>query len=81
MPRLPGFPHELGYSVVSISTAEGALHNPAGLDIPRLLAMRSRLGDGLVKEFPELAIPAGTELFVDAEIAIPAPPACRMSYR
>ncbi|WP_237563557.1 Glu/Leu/Phe/Val family dehydrogenase [Arthrobacter sp. H-02-3] len=64
--------HELGYSVVSISTAEGALHDPAGLDIPTLLAMRPRLGDGLVREFPELAIPAGTELFVDAEIAIPA---------
>ena len=64
--------HELNYSVVSISTAEGALHDPAGLDVPALLAMRARLGDSFVKELPQFAIPVGSELFVDAEIAIPA---------
>lgn len=64
--------HELGYSVVAISTAHGALHDPAGLDIPKLLALREHLGDNLVTEFPELAIASGTELFVDAEIAVPA---------
>lgn len=64
--------HELNYSIVSISTAEGALYNPAGLDVPELLAMRGHSGDGFVKELPQFAIPIGSELFVDADIAIPA---------
>ncbi|MEV8181502.1 Glu/Leu/Phe/Val dehydrogenase dimerization domain-containing protein [Specibacter sp. NPDC078692] len=64
--------HELNYSIVSLSTAEGALYDPSGLDVPALLALRARLGDSFVKELPQLALPVGQELFVDAEIAIPA---------
>jgi glutamate dehydrogenase (NAD(P)+) len=64
--------HELGYQVVAISTAQGAIADPNGLDIPELLRRRSESGDALVADFPELKIDPGDELFVDAEIAVPA---------
>ncbi|GAA3699490.1 Glu/Leu/Phe/Val dehydrogenase [Arthrobacter ginkgonis] len=64
--------HALGYQVVSVSTAAGALHDPNGLDIPALLELRRELGDAFVSALPELKIEAGTELFVDADIVVPA---------
>jgi glutamate dehydrogenase (NAD(P)+) len=64
--------HELGYPVVAISTARGAIHDPGGLDIPKLLELRAEHGDDLVSLFPELAIETGSELFVDAAILVPA---------
>lgn len=64
--------HELGYQVVAISTAQGAIADPNGLDIPELLRQKSEFGDALVANFPELAIAQGDELFVDAEIVVPA---------
>ena len=64
--------HELGYQVVAISTTQGAITDPSGLDIPELLRQRAELGDALVANFPELAIAQGDELFVDAEIVVPA---------
>jgi glutamate dehydrogenase (NAD(P)+) len=64
--------HALGYQVVSVSTAAGALHDPNGLDIPTLLELRREHGDGLVSTLPELKIEPGAELFVDADIVVPA---------
>ncbi|WP_231556282.1 Glu/Leu/Phe/Val dehydrogenase [Cryobacterium sp. MLB-32] len=64
--------HTLGYTVVAISTAQGAIHDPAGLDIPALLRLRTEVGDSLVAQLPQLAIETGTELFVDADIVVPA---------
>ncbi|MCW2130863.1 Glu/Leu/Phe/Val family dehydrogenase [Arthrobacter sp. VKM Ac-2550] len=64
--------HTLGYQVVSVSTAAGALHDPNGLDIPSLLELRRDHGDAFVSALPELKIEAGTELFVDADIVVPA---------
>lgn len=64
--------HALGYSVVSISTAAGALHDPAGLDVPLLLQLREDRGDTLVDALPQLRIEPGSELLVDADIAVPA---------
>ena len=64
--------HKLGYQVVAISTAQGAIADPRGLDIPALLARRAEVGDALVNDFPELRIDPGEELFVDAEIVVPA---------
>ena len=64
--------HALGFQVVSVSTAAGALHDPNGLDIPTLLNMRADFGDAFVSNLPELKIEAGTELFVDADIVVPA---------
>lgn len=64
--------HALGYQVVSVSTAAGALHDPNGLDIPALLGLRREFGDAFVSFLPELKIESGTELFVEAEIVVPA---------
>lgn len=64
--------HALDYSVVSISTAAGALHDPAGLDVPLLLQLREDRGDTLVDALPQLRIEPGSELLVDADIAVPA---------
>ena len=50
----------------------GALHNPNGLDVPALLELRRDLGDAFVSALPELKIEAGRELFVDADIVVPA---------
>lgn len=64
--------HELGYQIVAISTAKGAIADPNGLDIPALLERKKLVGDALVEDFPQLRISAGEELFVEAEIVVPA---------
>lgn len=63
---------ELGYTVVAISTAKGAIADPNGLDVPELLRLRDQVGDSLVDHFPEKRIDMGDELFTDAEILVPA---------
>src|SRR5699024_6158855 len=64
--------HELGYRVTAVSSVRGALADPAGLDIPALLAERAEVGDDFVFNHPELAIEPGQELFIDADIVVPA---------
>jgi glutamate dehydrogenase (NAD(P)+) len=39
-------------SLVGVSTLKGALYDPDGLDLARLLELRQRLGDGLVDAYP-----------------------------
>ncbi|MEU1787384.1 Glu/Leu/Phe/Val dehydrogenase dimerization domain-containing protein [Streptomyces sparsogenes] len=64
---------ELGATVVAVSTAKGALHDPAGLDVPTLLAAREEHGDDFVNRHPEgTPIPSGRELTVDCDILVPA---------
>ncbi|MEU5614624.1 Glu/Leu/Phe/Val dehydrogenase dimerization domain-containing protein [Streptomyces sparsogenes] len=64
---------ELGATVVAVSTAKGALHDPAGLDVPTLLAAREEHGDDFVNRHPQgTAIPSGQELTVDCDILVPA---------
>ncbi|HET6507963.1 MAG TPA: Glu/Leu/Phe/Val dehydrogenase dimerization domain-containing protein [Baekduia sp.] len=64
---------ELGGIVTAISTADGALHAPDGLDVDRLLELRASVGDALVAEYEGAErIPAGDELLVDADVVIPA---------
>ncbi|GAA1713484.1 Glu/Leu/Phe/Val family dehydrogenase [Propioniferax innocua] len=63
---------DLGHHVVAISTAEGALADPNGLDVDALLAARNLHGDALVHEFADRSIPVGDELFVDADVLVPA---------
>ncbi|MDO5499479.1 MAG: Glu/Leu/Phe/Val dehydrogenase dimerization domain-containing protein [Propionibacteriaceae bacterium] len=64
--------HELGYTVVAVSTARGALHDAAGLDVPELLRLREEYGDDLVQHASGQRVDPGSELFVDAEIVVPA---------
>lgn len=41
----------LGAKVVAISTVEGAVYNPDGLDVEKMLDMRKKLGDKVVLEY------------------------------
>lgn len=63
---------ELGALVVAVSTAEGWVHDPAGLDVERLLQLRAEGGDACVHEYGAATGPATDLLTLDADILIPA---------
>lgn len=64
---------ELGATVVAVSTVHGALHDPDGLDVGRLLALRAEAGDGCVKEYGGgRLLDVGAELAVPADVLVPA---------
>jgi glutamate dehydrogenase (NAD(P)+) len=64
---------ELGAVVVAISTVEGALHEPDGLNVERLLSTRKEFGDSLIHEYGSgEVLELGRELFVDADVVVPA---------
>ncbi len=62
---------ELGANVVAISTAAGAVHDPDGLDIERLVALRREFHDDCVREYGDVR-PADYALTVDTDILVPA---------
>lgn len=62
----------LGAEVVGISTAAGALHDPDGLDIVKLIALRAAVGDDCVREYGTGWLPADEVLHVDTDILVPA---------
>ncbi|MFF5261235.1 Glu/Leu/Phe/Val dehydrogenase [Actinomadura viridis] len=65
--------HELGATIVAISTRDGVLYDPAGLDLASLLALRAHAGDGVVSHYVGGSrLVAGEELTVPAEIVVPA---------
>ncbi|NDU75339.1 Glu/Leu/Phe/Val dehydrogenase [Actinomadura sp. DSM 109109] len=64
--------HELGAAVVAVSTVHGALHDPDGLDVGRLLALRAEAGDAAVKEYGGRLLAPGAELTVPADVLVPA---------
>jgi glutamate dehydrogenase (NAD(P)+) len=66
---------ELGAVVVGISTSRGALHDPDGLDVAELLAVRERHGDALIEHVVQpnaRRMHAGEELLLDADVLVPA---------
>jgi glutamate dehydrogenase (NAD(P)+) len=64
---------ELGTTVVAVSTSQGGLYNPDGLDISELLALRTQHGDALVDHYADTKpLTAGEELTVAADVLIPA---------
>lgn len=64
---------ELGAVVVAVSTAEGAVHDPHGLDVARLLELKNEFGDSLVEKYDGgRRVELGQELFVDADVVVPA---------
>lgn len=64
---------ELGAVVVAVSTARGALHDPDGLDVAKLLELRSAVGDDVVSEYPGgRRLAAGEELTVPVDVLVPA---------
>jgi glutamate dehydrogenase (NAD(P)+) len=62
---------ELGATIVAVSTAAGAVHDPDGLDIAKLVELRAESGDACVRDYGSV-LPADTALTVDADILIPA---------
>lgn len=62
---------ELGATVVAVSTAAGAVHDPNGLDVARLVALRAEAGDACVRHYGAVQ-PADAAMTVDADILIPA---------
>lgn len=65
--------HELGAQVVTLSTIDGAVFDPHGLDIPHWTAARAELGDSCVRTAPPAQrLPRGEELLVDCDVLIPA---------
>lgn len=66
--------HELGATVVAISTSRGGLHRPDGLDVEQLLSLRELFGDALVDHYGDSAKPLtrGEELTVPADVLVPA---------
>ncbi|OPC77457.1 glutamate dehydrogenase [Embleya scabrispora] len=64
---------ELGATVVAVSSVHGALCDPAGLDVERLLRLHAEFGDLAVKEYAGGVVQAlGSELVVPAEVLVPA---------
>ncbi len=41
----------VGAKIVAVSTEAGAIHDPAGLDVSRMLPLRTQHGDGFVKHY------------------------------
>jgi glutamate dehydrogenase (NAD(P)+) len=62
---------ELGATVVAVSTAAGAVHDPEGLDVARLSGLRADVGDDCVREYGN-AQPADVALSVPADVLVPA---------
>src|SRR5688572_5450152 len=62
---------ELGATVVAVSTAVGAVHDPHGLDIARLSGLRTDLGDDCVREYGG-SPPAEIALGVPTDMLVPA---------
>lgn len=64
---------ELGAVVVAVSTTRGALHDPQGLDVTKLLELRAAVGDACVSEYSgALQLAAGEELTVPVDVLVPA---------
>ena len=62
---------ELGATVVAVSTALGAVHDPDGLDVARLSRLRADVGDDCVGEYGGVQ-PADTALTAPTDVLVPA---------
>lgn len=65
--------HELGAQIVAVSTRKGAIRDVDGLDVDRLLELRSELGDDLCDAYAGAErIELGDELLLGVDVLIPA---------
>ncbi|MFB0562545.1 MAG: Glu/Leu/Phe/Val dehydrogenase [Candidatus Lokiarchaeia archaeon] len=61
-----------GAKVVAISSIEGAIHNPDGIDVEKMLEMRKKLGDKVVLEYKDAKQIKKEELFtLPVDILVP----------
>jgi glutamate dehydrogenase (NAD(P)+) len=66
------FFEEKGARIIAVSSVDGAIYDPQGLDVPRLLALREKFGDKAVLKYGRgQKIPLGKELELPADILIP----------
>ncbi len=66
------FFREKGSKVVAISSIEGAIYDPQGLDVEKLLALKEKYGDsGVLKYGRGRKIPSGKELEVPVDVLVP----------
>lgn len=63
--------HEKGYKIVAISDIHGGIHNPKGLDIPRVMAHLAK--HRTLEKYPEADPVSNHELLeLDCEVLLPA---------
>jgi glutamate dehydrogenase (NAD(P)+) len=60
-----------GARVIAVSTIEGALVDPAGLDVDELLALRTRYGDAFVHHGSAPAHPREALFAVECDVLVP----------
>jgi glutamate dehydrogenase (NAD(P)+) len=60
-----------GARVIAVSTIDGALVDPAGLDVDELLALRARHGDAFVHHAPAPARPREALFAVECDVLVP----------
>jgi glutamate dehydrogenase (NAD(P)+) len=60
-----------GARVVAVSTVEGALVDPSGLDVDELLALRAEHGDGFVQHGPVPVRPRSSVFDVECDVLVP----------
>ncbi len=66
------FIKEKGSKVLAVSSMEGALYDPQGLDVDKLLALKEKHGDKAVLKYGKgQEIPRGKELEVEVDVLIP----------
>jgi glutamate dehydrogenase (NAD(P)+) len=64
--------HQAGAKVVAVSTLAGAIHDPAGLDVDQLLALRRSHGDRCVVEYAGGQPIEGRELMLlEVDVLVP----------
>jgi glutamate dehydrogenase (NAD(P)+) len=66
------FIKEKGSKVVAISSIEGAVYDPRGLDVDKLLGLKEKHGDKAILKYGKgQQIPLGKELEVEADVLVP----------
>ncbi len=66
------FIKEKGSKVLAISSIDGVLYDPQGLDVDKLLALREKHGDKAILKYGRgQQIPRGKELEVEVDVLIP----------
>jgi glutamate dehydrogenase (NAD(P)+) len=64
---------EMGASVIAVSTAQGVLHVPDGIDVAKLAELSSSVGDACIGEYGSgSGLEPGEELLLGCEVLVPA---------
>lgn len=62
---------ELGATIVAVSNAEGALHDPSGIDMARLGELRAAYGDDCLRQYGGGVLDLNAIFELDADILLP----------